>query len=289
MYWKVEPTNCQICSNDSYVSLFHNDSHGFGLHTVICSTCGLVYLNPRPTAAEYQRLYTGIYEKLFYSAWNPKVSDLVALKRVKRYSKYLGHDVFEVGPGDGAFLASIEKTCSVSGIDPSHLSVEACRKRGLNVTHGYFSGSSQQFDSIAAFHVLEHALEPIKLLNAFRSALKPGGFLLLEVPNILGEWKNLGMIHIAHPCQYSPFSLKNALSMSGFSPVAIEAIEEHPFESSIRVIAQPGPPSPFIAAPNGLVDQTQRLFNSRLVHWKKDLAKFRIKRSVLELKRRLAF
>jgi SAM-dependent methyltransferase len=264
MHWEVEAVSCSLCRTDNSIELFNNDSHGFGLRTVICKNCGLVYLNPRPTAAEYARLYSGIYETLFPTAF------------------------LEVGPGDGAFLKLLKANSglkSVSGIEPSPKAVEVCRKRGLDVEEGYLTSTSPagQFDCVAAFHVLEHALDPMSLLRVFHSRLNDNGTLLVEVPNILGNWRGLGMIHIAHPSQFSPDSLRFALSLAGFRVLAIDALEEPVFESSIRAIARKVTTSEAPVRPAVPVLEIQRLFNERLATWKLDLFKYRAKRTVFRL------
>jgi transcription elongation factor Elf1 len=80
---EVESVSCNLCGSDNSVELFSNDSHGFGLHTVMCKNCGLVYLNPRPTSSEYARLYSGIYETLFPTAWDLSLADFKASRRLQ--------------------------------------------------------------------------------------------------------------------------------------------------------------------------------------------------------------
>jgi SAM-dependent methyltransferase len=198
----------------------------------------------------------------------------------------------EVGPGDGAFLKLLKAECrlgSVSGIEPSPKAAAVCRRRGLNVEEGYLTSSSPagQFDCIAAFHVLEHALDPINLLRVFHSRLNDNGTLLIEVPNILGNWRGLGMIHIAHPYQFSPDSLRFALSLAGFRVLAIDALEEPVFESSVRATARKSATSEMPARPGAPISAVQSLFNHRLSSWKLDLFKYRAKRTVFRLTGRL--
>jgi SAM-dependent methyltransferase len=283
MKWKLETVPCAICSTDSDLPLFKNDSHGFGLQTVMCSKCGLVYLNPRPTPAEYERLYSGIYEKLFPSAWNTGESELAAERRFECYHQHIGSSLLEVGPGDGSFLSLVsQEGVTVSGIDLSPYAVNHCQRRGLNVRQGYFAVSKKRYASIAAFHVLEHSLDPVGLLRQFRDSLEHGGRLFIEVPNILGKWTGLGMIHIAHPVQFCPDSLQAALHLAGFEVIAMTELEERPFESSLRVLAVR---SKLLRPPsfNCQAERIQATFRERLSHWKTDLFKYRVKRAAFNL------
>jgi len=283
MRWETEPVSCPVCSAGAFIPLFHNDAHGFGLRTVFCTDCGLVYLNPRPTAAEYERLYSGIYENLFPTAWELPLAELKANRRLEWYKKYLspGINLLEVGPGDGAFLKLLKEQTEVSafGIEPSPKAVEVCRRRGLDVQQGYLSCGDKRFNALAAFHVLEHSLDPIAMLRQFWQSLEFGGILLIEVPNITGSWHGLGMIHIAHPQQFCPATLGIALNKAGFEVMSLDAIEEPVFESSIRAIARKAqhPQNKIFRPP---VSTIPLIFQERLANWKFDLLKYRLKRLV---------
>ena len=43
----------------------------------------------------------------------------------------------------------------------------------------------REFDLITMFHVLEHLEHPIRDLSHLGNLLKPGGYFVIEVPNIL--------------------------------------------------------------------------------------------------------
>ena len=290
---EVEHVICNSCRADAPALLFENDSHGFGLHTVVCQCCGLVYLNPRPTQFLYEPLYSEQYEQLFPSAWSLSLAFEKAEKRITWYREYLAssNHLLEVGPGDGTFLHLTQskfRSCTVLGLDPSPKAVEVCARRRLPVRFGYInqlSGMEQQFDSIAAFHILEHSTDPVTLLRQLHSLLQPEGCLLLEVPNILGSWMGLGMIHMAHPYQFSPNTLRRVLRQTGFAILELTILEEKLFESSIRVVArrsdaalEPTPSEP----ESDDIQSIKELFAQRLANWKLDLFRYRVKRKLLQ-------
>jgi SAM-dependent methyltransferase len=293
--WQLENVCCNLCGSNRPMLLFSNDSHGYGLNTVCCDHCGLVYLDPRPTAREYERLYQGLYEKLYPSAWMPgALGDAIAETRLRWYGDFLSPEIklLEIGPGSGAFLDAVQKKApgaAVFGVEPSPDAVKACRERGLKVDRGYiedFSGPAQ-VDCIAAFHVLEHALDPTALLVELWKRLSPGGLLFAEAPNILGRWRGLGMIHVAHPYQYSPNTFQALLEKTGFEVLQMAALEEKRFESSFRCIARKikGPSSPSLP-PAGLRDATTdlgMLFQERLSGWQAELIRFKLKRLVFRM------
>jgi SAM-dependent methyltransferase len=222
------------------------------------------------------------------------LGDSIAQTRLRWYSDFLTPEIklLEIGPGSGAFLDAVQKKApgaAVFGVEPSPDAVKACRDRGLKVDRGYienFSGPAV-VDCIAAFHVLEHALDPTALLVELWKRLSPGGLLFAEAPNIVGRWHGLGMIHVAHPYQYSPTTFRALLEKTGFEVVQMAALEEKGFESSFRCVARKvKEPSSASLPPIGLRDAATDLgvlFQERLSGWQADLIRFKLKRLVFRI------
>ena len=106
-----------------------------------------------------------------------------------------------------------------------------------------FVGSSaalrpaRRFDAIILFHVLEHLSAPCEVLQHCEQALKPGGTLIVAVPNarswqarIFGPtWFHLDVPrHLYH---FSPASLSRALERVGLRPGSanFHSFEHDPF------------------------------------------------------------
>jgi len=94
--------------------------------------------------------------------------------------------ILDIGCGTGFFMYEAAKKCKhVFGGEFSDIRrAEAIRRTGLTV----FSQSLEKlpkrdFDIITAFDVLEHIREPCPFMRSIDAILKPGGFLLLYVPN----------------------------------------------------------------------------------------------------------
>ena len=73
------------------------------------------------------------------------------------------------------------------------------KELGIDVDAKAFSEfkSELKFDAITMFHVLEHLENPISTLEHLSSFLKPDGFLIIEVPNIL--YPSMSFIQKWHP------------------------------------------------------------------------------------------
>ena len=101
-----------------------------------------------------------------------------------------GVRVLDVGCGTGSvtLIANRDKANSVLGIEPDPDRCAMARSRGLNVSHGFldpaFIAEHGKFDVVMSSDVLEHMVDPGAGLELFKEALKPGGMILVSVPNV---------------------------------------------------------------------------------------------------------
>jgi SAM-dependent methyltransferase len=76
-----------------------------------------------------------------------------------------------------------------------------------------------RFDLVSLSHVLEHLPNPVKYLAQLRDAiLTPGGWLLLEVPNLYAH----DSFEVAHLVSYNAHSLVQVVTKAGYEIVALE-------------------------------------------------------------------
>jgi len=161
------------------------------VHPVVlgyCEGCGLTQLvDPIPP----EKFYTD-YNWLSSWKWNPHVPRLVQLiselSGLRKESRIL-----EVGSNDGSFLEVLRKEGyrKLLGVEPAEDAVEAARKRGVETTRAYFNRKSAgelvtsfgQCDLFVARQVLEHVTDLQEFGIAMQSILRPGGYVLVEVPN----------------------------------------------------------------------------------------------------------
>lgn len=110
------------------------------------------------------------------------------------YGRHLPHGkseqdsaLLDVGCGNGTFLLRArEMGWDVAGCEPDARAVDACKRAHLDVIEGdafHPSLDTRQFDVITVSHVLEHVIEPVRLLRRIFSLLKPGGSIWLAMPN----------------------------------------------------------------------------------------------------------
>ena len=96
--------------------------------------------------------------------------------------------VLEMGYGDGLFSAALHnRNISFSIVEGALSLVQEVQKRypEVKIYHELFEAftPAEQYDVILATHVLEHVDEPVTLLKSMKAWLKPGGKIIVIVPN----------------------------------------------------------------------------------------------------------
>ncbi|TXD49983.1 class I SAM-dependent methyltransferase [Polaribacter sp. IC073] len=92
--------------------------------------------------------------------------------------------ILDVGAGTGDFL----KVCKnnnwqVLGIEPSLDARNIAEKKGIHLNEKLSDITSQQFDVITLWHVLEHVENLKDTIKTLKSLLKAGGRIVVAVPN----------------------------------------------------------------------------------------------------------
>jgi SAM-dependent methyltransferase len=149
------------------------------------------------------------------------------LEHCARQSPGSGRKLLDVGCGGGTFLHLARRRDFVPhGLDVSAQAVSVARDEyGLDVRQGHVEGNSWEdarFDFITMFHVLEHLPEPCAALKFAAARLKPGGSLIIQVPNadslqarIFGtRWYGLDVPR--HLVNLTPSGLAHLLRRQGF-------------------------------------------------------------------------
>ena len=125
-----------------------------------------------------------LFEKVYHAVRAYSVK-----QKIKLISKYAsnGKQLLDVGCGTGDFLQAAQKNqWTVYGIEPNEKArAIANHKTGNTVfdTEHLSQFEKGQFDIISLWHVLEHLPDLEKQLQHFKSLLKPGGVLVIAVPN----------------------------------------------------------------------------------------------------------
>jgi SAM-dependent methyltransferase len=159
--------------------------------------CGGAFLNPRPAPEALGRVYpSNYYSYDFEKKLGPAVMRFKAFAeraKVRAYEPYLtsGARVLDVGCGDGHVLKQIREAVprplELEGLEFSEHAIQAAESAGFRVYRGRIEEAplpSDSFDLIIMNQLIEHVREPREVLEVIARALKPGGHVFIETPNI---------------------------------------------------------------------------------------------------------
>jgi len=199
----VVHVQCPLCGGDEPRPLFKAADRlrlSDGEHRLVkCGTCGMVYLDPRPSDDEllacYPKEYWGGREKGIREsvrAFEERLKEGYKLRAVAA-AGLTGGRLLDVGCGRGEFISLMAaRGFDVAGLEPGE---EAARRgraeSGLDIMHGTLDTVGLppgSFDCVTMWHVLEHLPDPLGALGRAGRLLAPGGKLVAALPDF-GGWQ----------------------------------------------------------------------------------------------------
>ena len=219
--------SCRICGR-THEEVFCESADyitGEVFCVVRCTGCGLIYVNPQPSAEELVRYYPQTHQTSAPAAYER--AD--ARPRITLVSNLLGGApgrILDIGCGKGLLLAGLQKTgWEVFGTELSEVSAQIAGGAGITVYNLPVEEcpfEPESFDVVTLYHSLEHMINPQETLKAVHGLLRPGGFLVVEVPNI-GSWYarvfNTAWFHLdvpRHLYHFNRHTLRRMLEACGF-------------------------------------------------------------------------
>ena len=108
-------------------------------------------------------------------------------------------DVLEVGTATGYLTSEMaSQNSSVTGIeqDPemAELARPYCRRMIVADIEGMEIGGLGEFDAIVLGDIIEHLRDPRSVLEKLSRLLKPGGKILISLPNVANIWVRLNLL-----------------------------------------------------------------------------------------------
>ena len=210
-----------------------------------CADCRTRFVHPVPPIAEIASWYP---ENYWIGPSDRRDGAGVSGGLLERYRRFVLRDhvrfvgrvvqaqraagapvrVLDVGCGDGSFLEALGVSGSV-GMDLSVPALQAVRARGFTGVRGTLDDCPLRpgsFSLVTAFHFLEHVHPIDSALAAMRTLLRPGGDLVVQVPNadclqarLLGKWWACYDVP-RHLVNYSARTLRQTLERCGFEVLA---------------------------------------------------------------------
>jgi SAM-dependent methyltransferase len=153
-------------------------------------------------------------------------------QRVEKFKR--PGQLLDIGCGDGTFIRHMAAHgWQATGFDLSPTAQRLARKHNKKavILTGKWKNLKlppASFDCLTLWQVLEHVADPRQLLRRCHTLLRPGGLLVVAVPNIasLQAWLTKkrwwGLDVPRHLTHFSPEVLKQTLQKSGFRIIKIK-------------------------------------------------------------------
>jgi SAM-dependent methyltransferase len=184
---------CPLCSS-SRVDFVqgHADFTASAIHH--CSDCSFWFGAPVPSEPELSHYYRTTYARNRTWAGSPEYIALMQ-RRAAAQRKFIGlelpeiHSALDVGCGVGALVVELRRFgVEAVGYDSDESVIRIGRMRwGANIHTGGLVGAEEgkRFDLLCLSHVVEHFRAPVTDLETLAHQVRPGGWLLVEVPQTL--------------------------------------------------------------------------------------------------------
>lgn len=249
----TDKTVCFICGQEASFKTVYTglkaEARDFSIQ--VCKSCGLGRTEPFLAEAELSALYSGVEyrgddAKRFPAVIEKAVAFLRAGRRkaVERLCSLPAGDarsILDVGCGRGDFLLLMrEGGWNCTGLELDSRAESRGKALGFEIKNrsledAKFKGSS--FNAVTFWHVFEHVRRPVEALSECERILKPGGLLVVAVPNLKSlqarvsgkRWFHLDPpYHLYH---YSPANLSVLVEKAGFEVKAVKhfSLEYNPY------------------------------------------------------------
>jgi len=229
----AQDRTCPVCGGHWSEPLFIKAGFRHGR----CPECGLIYVNPvlRDDAVISHYRQENSWTRVLESDWQIQFDRLKFNYGLDVAEPYVsGRKVLDVGAGNGHFLrVAAARDYQTVGVELNSAHVARLRAEGFRIIdhpleEAHLDGHS--FDLITLWETLEHITRPGPLLMEIDRILRPGGVLLILVPNadslscrLLHEKSGTFGGH-SHVNCFNLESLSRLLCRTGFSVLESETL-----------------------------------------------------------------
>lgn len=183
-----EPRACPLCGVDAHRVLFVKE----GFPHVRCLGCAMIYVTPilRSEARECYYAEEASWLGVLMSGPQRELDERKFVYGLDLLAPHVesGRRLVDVGCGPGLFLEVARAAgWNVHGVELNATAVARLRALGISVSDRPLERTdlpAASFDAATLWEVLEHIPDPRAFLAQVRDLLRPGGILLVCVPNV---------------------------------------------------------------------------------------------------------
>jgi SAM-dependent methyltransferase len=188
----LETVACNLCGSRQYATVYEMPDRRFFREeffaVVECTSCGLGFLNPRPTVAEIQKYYpleyyqgppTASHNRYLTRRYTRQASYLKGLENGSARKKLL-----DVGCANGDFPRFMAaRGWEVEGVEISESTQRIADFPVYTQELQHIPVNEPTYDAVTAWAVFEHVHDPMGCFQKASRIVKNGGLFVFLVPN----------------------------------------------------------------------------------------------------------
>jgi SAM-dependent methyltransferase len=224
----LQPRSCECCGGNDLDQVWQSQSNVkrpsdtwiFPFSIAVCRNCGFCFNSPCPKQDDLIRYYAdGISG---YKEIGLPYSIDIRMAVLERYSSSTGTFAEVGGDQPGEF----HRRCAPLFNKQLSIDISDDISSELRTVHNI---EENTVDVIAHYDVLEHVAEVKDFLTGCHRALKPGGVMICEVPDIRLYPRNLLLQEFEHVNHFSTATLSAIACQVGLNPIEFSHICSRPF------------------------------------------------------------
>lgn len=177
------------------------------------------------TYALYHNARGGTEQNIFGDGGQPVTRSSRLIERLRADAGLPGRGrLLDIGCGNGGLLRSWARllpdwTLAGTELDDKTRAVVEAIPGVERMYTGDIADVPSQFDAITLLHVLEHVADPVPFLAAVGKKLRPGGLVVVDVPDFARNPFDLAVVD--HCNHFAPDSLAAVFRAAGFGEVVV--------------------------------------------------------------------
>lgn len=225
---------CPTCGQDHAIPAFVKEGFDF----VTCTHCTTLYVNPVPSAALLGHYYDGFASMAYFHqeilAKTLERRRRIFSGRADMLAPFVGDRarILEVGSSIGLFLEqAVARQWNIVGVEINQALAERTRQQlNVEVLTGFVEEIQldEPIDLAVMWEVLEHLVDPARVLQKLAGSMGPRGRVALTLPNYDGiEYSACGSAHEmveapGHLNYFTPKTIEQLLGRCGFRLISLQ-------------------------------------------------------------------
>jgi SAM-dependent methyltransferase len=248
---------CNLCGSADTIEVAHQDRYGFPAVLRVCARCGLGFLAPRLTRAEYGRFYERAYRPLV-SAYHGRVIDAKTIQEEQRaYAAELvsfltpslevpPRSILDVGGSTGVVAAVLREAygSTATVLDPAPAELAVAEANGMEVIPGFveeYDPAGRTWDLVLVCQTIDHLLDVMGALTVIAGTIAPAGRAFVDVLDVLVTADRSQSVEESVKIDH-PFYLTRETARAYFDKVGLVVESERLSEDGHRgFLLRPGP------------------------------------------------